>query len=49
MHGYKKNKMSMGRENGRGIKRAARVTKRSRNPKHDKRKQNIVHKTSRLN
>jgi hypothetical protein len=34
---YKKNQMSTDRESGRGNKRA-RVTRGSRNPKHDKRK-----------
>jgi hypothetical protein len=38
-----KNKMSTDKENGRGNK-MARVTRRSRNPKHGKRKHQIVHK-----
>jgi hypothetical protein len=46
---YKQNKMSADyMENGMGNKRA-RVTRGSRNPKHGKRKHNIVHKPSRLN
>jgi hypothetical protein len=45
---YKKDKISTGKENGRGNKRA-RVTRASRNSKHGKRKHYIVHTTSRLN
>jgi hypothetical protein len=44
---YKKNNMSTDRENGRRDKRA-RVTRRSRNPKHGKAKHYIVHQPSRL-
>jgi hypothetical protein len=46
--GYKKNKMSTDKENGRGNKRAG-VTRRLRNPKHGKRNHYIVHKPSILN
>jgi hypothetical protein len=35
---YKKNQMSTDRESGRGNKMRARVTRGSRNPKHNKRK-----------
>jgi hypothetical protein len=45
---YKTNSMSTDREKGRRNKRA-RVTRGSRNPKHGKRKQYIVHKPSTLN
>jgi hypothetical protein len=45
---YKKNNMSTDMEKGRGKKRA-RVTRGSRNPKHDKRKRYIVQKPSIVN
>jgi hypothetical protein len=45
---YKKDNMNTDMEKGRETKRA-RVTIGSRNPKHGKRKHNIVHKPSRLN
>jgi hypothetical protein len=40
---YKMNNVTRDMESGRGNKRA-RVTRRSRNPKHGKRKHYIVHK-----